>query len=86
MHTTVTDPEKAGPWGDEFEVSVTFSSNRQRILFSDAGIMSSYSCKAPILEFGTHTIAATATDAFGAKGTDQEIIDVMNTAPTATTS
>lgn len=79
----VTDPEKAGPWGDQFEVSVTFTSDVQGVLCSDSGVTGPYACEAPTLMLGEHTITATATDAFGATGTDHIDVVVVDTPPSA---
>lgn len=79
----VNDPEKAKPWGDQFDVSVTFTSNRQGALCADNGVIGPYGCAAPTLLLGSHTITATATDAFGATASDQVQVFVVNTAPTA---
>jgi hypothetical protein len=80
----VIDPEKAGPWGSQFNVSVTFMSDVDGALCSDSGPVSPYGCEAPTLSVGNHTITATATDAFGATATDTVDVAVVNTAPTAT--
>jgi hypothetical protein len=83
LGATAVDPEKSGPWGDEFDVTVTFSSNRQGSLCSDSGWSAPYSCESGPLALGTHVITARATDAFGASATDQVTVTVVNTPPIA---
>ena len=58
----IADPEKSGPWGNEFSVSVAFSSDVDGPLCSDSGVVSPYGCETPTLSTGSHTITATATD------------------------
>ncbi|MCJ7725242.1 MAG: S8/S53 family peptidase, partial [Acidimicrobiia bacterium] len=83
LRARVDDPEKSGPWGDEFENTVTFVSDLDGELCSAQGIWPELGCIAPTLRLGRHQITATGTDAFGATASATISILVADNPPTA---
>ena len=89
FNAQVKDPETPSlSWGSaDFSSRLVFSSNIQGELctaIGDAtGAGTSLTCTVTQLSLGDHTITATATDPFGAQGTDSLSISIVNTAPTA---
>ena len=90
LKASVTDPEAPTVfWGPaDFSSKIVFSSNIDGTLCTDSddatGSGTAMSCTASVLSVGAHTITATVTDPFGAKGTDTAMVTVVNVLPTAT--
>lgn len=83
LRARIDDPEKSGPWGDEFDNAVTFVSDLDGELCTVEGIYPELGCTAPTLSLGEHRITATGTDAFGETGTAAVTVVVADNPPTA---
>jgi len=83
LRAVVDDPEKGGPWGAEFENTITFVSNRDGTLCSARGTHPDLGCAAPMMSLGEHQIEVIATDAFDATASATVTVVVVDNPLTA---
>jgi hypothetical protein len=83
LRALVDDPEKGGPWGHEFENTITFVSDRDGLLCSTKGTHPDLGCIAPTLSLGEHEIEVVATDAFDASASATVTVVVVDNPLTA---